>query len=219
MSLIPADGFTLETEHRSDRHRPRRAVLAAIGLGRSFRSFSTDSYHQGAGGVRGLLGGLLWVVFAGYLTTLILSVLAVVGLGFWLARSRQPIPSRARIARFLLLAVTGLICLAMVEGMVLDPPEPSASRMPALPTKFQSPTGSSLYAVVIGESSAYGYPYAEWLSIGRGGGDRELRRRRSGTASGRRQGPRPAGGNARRDARKAPVAETQAGSDDHLFGT
>jgi lysophospholipase L1-like esterase len=114
---------------------------------------------------RVFVSGLLWVVFAGYLTTLIVSVLTIVGLGARLARSRQPIRNRARIGRFLLLAVTGLFCLAMVEGMTLTLRH-GANRMPVLPTKFQPRADSSLFAVVIGESSAYGYPYADWLSIG-----------------------------------------------------
>jgi hypothetical protein len=115
---------------------------------------------------RAFLSGLLRVVFAAYLTILIVSVLVVVGLCLRLARARRPIRDHEWTLRFLLLSVTGLFCLAMVEGTTVVLQHQSR-RMPVLPTVFPHQTDQSLFAVVLGESSAHGDPYADWLSVGR----------------------------------------------------
>ena len=101
-------------------------------------------------------------------------------------RKRQP---ALKIARWFLLGMSVLLALAMAEvaGVMLKrlshpasalPPGDLAGRDPAtriamapaeieLPTRFPEPPGDrKLDVVVMGESSAQGIPYQNWLSIG-----------------------------------------------------
>ena len=99
---------------------------------------------------------------------------------------RQPAP---RIARWFLLGVSVLLALAMAEaaGAMLKQLSHPASALPPgdlagpdpvtrvamapvetkLPTRFPDPPGDrELDVVILGESSAEGVPYQNWLSIG-----------------------------------------------------
>ena len=100
---------------------------------------------------------------AGYFVVLTAVALAVVVLGCIVWRSR----SRSKTARWLLL------CGSIGIGLVMAEAAAAAwlswiHRLPSLPRQFTEPAhaGDEILIVVIGESSALGVPYEDWLSIG-----------------------------------------------------
>ena len=106
---------------------------------------------------------LLEVFLAGYSVLLTTVALAGVVLGSVVWRSR----SRFKTARWLLL------CGSIVLGLAMS--ETAAAvwlswihRLPSLPQQFTRPAhpGDEILIVVIGESSALGVPYEDWLSVG-----------------------------------------------------
>ena len=107
--------------------------------------------------------GFLEAFLAGYFIVLTAVVLAMVILGSVVWRSR----SRSKAARWLLL------CGSIVLGLVMA--EAAAAvwlswihRLPSLPHRFAEPAhpDDEILIVVIGESSALGVPYDDWLSVG-----------------------------------------------------
>jgi hypothetical protein len=110
------------------------------------------------------LRGLL----VGYALTLVTAGLGVVGLG-WLVLQGRRRKRRVRwpiAARLWLLSASCLIGLAGVElGAALW--LAWSHRLPILPTRFpQPPDPHETSIVVIGESSARGYPFQPWVSVG-----------------------------------------------------
>jgi hypothetical protein len=96
---------------------------------------------------------------------------ATLGAVFW--RSRRRGIKRPMVARGLLLCAACLISLAFAEAISVAARAPvrSAPSTPAsdplLPTEFAEPEADSeVTMVVLGESSAAGVPYDEWLSVG-----------------------------------------------------
>ncbi len=105
----------------------------------------------------------LEVFLAGYFVVLTAAALGVVILGSVVWRSK----SRSKAGRWLLL------CGSIVLGLVMA--EAAAAvwlswihRLPALPHRFTGPAhpGDEILIVVIGESSALGVPYDDWISVG-----------------------------------------------------
>jgi hypothetical protein len=107
--------------------------------------------------------GFLEVFLAGYFAVLPAAALAGVILGTVVWRS----PSRSQVARWLLLCGSIVVGLVMAEGA-------AAAwlvwihRLPTLPYRFSGSAhpGDEILIVVIGESSALGVPYDDWLSVG-----------------------------------------------------
>jgi hypothetical protein len=107
------------------------------------------------------LRGLL----VGYAATLVTALLGTFGLALYLNRERRRRVRRPIAARLWLLAASSLIGLAGVElGAALW--LAWAHRLPVLPTRFAEPPPGETSIVVIGSSSAHGFPYHPWLSVG-----------------------------------------------------
>jgi hypothetical protein len=103
----------------------------------------------------------------GYAATLAAAVLGTLGLGAYVlhGRRRRVRVRRPVAARLWLLSASSLIGLAGVEAasalwLIW------AHRLPVLPTRFAPAPAGEASIVVIGESSARGFPYQPWLSLG-----------------------------------------------------
>ena len=112
-----------------------------------------------------LVERFLWVVLVIFWASLVPAIIGGAILPILLVRARRAGSRRPTAARLLLLCMSTLFCLGLIE---------SASavwlawahRFPALPTQFSASLRDELHIAVIGESSAKGQPYQEWLSIG-----------------------------------------------------
>jgi hypothetical protein len=136
---------------------------------------------------------LLQSLRLGYLATLLLAAPASLFCGWQCCRSRKRGDHRPLVARVLLLSVTclaGILALepsaaawlawahrfpALPPPQALGVPRPvgqaarllgSSSSLPTLPEHLTNDPANTLRVVVIGESSAQGFPYCPWLSIG-----------------------------------------------------
>jgi hypothetical protein len=107
----------------------------------------------------------LWTVLVLYWVALVPAVVGGAFLAFLVVRARRQRMKRPLAARLLLLCASTLLCLVITEtasSVWLA----WAHRLPNLPTQFTAPAGDELHVAVIGESSARGQPYQDWLSIG-----------------------------------------------------
>ena len=107
------------------------------------------------------LRGLL----VGYAATLVTALGGAVGLAVYVLRGRRRRVRRPIAARLWLLCAASLISLGGVElaaALWLA----WLHRLPVLPTRLAEPPPGEASIVVIGESSARGYPYQPWLSVG-----------------------------------------------------
>ena len=130
--------------------------------------------------VRRIRLGFLTALLAGYLVVLAISFVGGVALGWqcWRQRKRDPGRVHPAKARGLLFCLAMLLALGMAEltaGIwlgwthrvpVLPVGFPAESVSPELPTRFASTRDEAVQIVVVGESSAEGVPYREWLSVG-----------------------------------------------------
>ena len=109
----------------------------------------------------------LRALLVGYAATLALAVSGTIGLAWYLLRGRARRVRRPISARLWLACASTLIGLAGVEAGSSTWLAWS-HRLPVLPTRFDTPSpgGDATSIVVIGESSAHGFPYDPWLSIG-----------------------------------------------------
>jgi hypothetical protein len=111
--------------------------------------------------------GFLWAVMGVYWLAWPLVIVA----GLWSplaiahARRRGDRAALVRAMRWLLLAATCLVALAITE-LVSATAIQWSYRIASLPTRFPAPAGDGLYVVVVGESSARGEPYQPWVSVG-----------------------------------------------------
>jgi hypothetical protein len=107
----------------------------------------------------------VWVVLALYWASLVPAAVGGAVLTILLVSARRAGSSRPTVARLLLLCVSTLFCLVFIEaGSAVW--LAWAHRFPALPTRFHASPSDELRITVIGESSAKGQPYQDWLSIG-----------------------------------------------------
>jgi hypothetical protein len=88
-----------------------------------------------------------------------------VGLPWYVLRGRSRGVRRPVAARLWLLCASGLVGLAGVE-LGAAAWLAWSHRMPALPTRLPAAPKGEATVAVIGESSAKGYPYHPWLSVG-----------------------------------------------------
>jgi hypothetical protein len=114
---------------------------------------------------RRLTEGILRALLIGYAATLALAVFGTTALGLLIARARRQRRRTPVLARGLLLCGSCLLGLVGMEAM-------AAAwlgwthRLPSLPTRFPVAPDDSVSIVVIGESSARGYPYNPAVSVG-----------------------------------------------------
>jgi hypothetical protein len=119
---------------------------------------------------------VLWAAGWGYLALLMTLPPALVLLAGALMFARRRRAARSWTARLLALCMALALAVALAEGVAAarlaarrapsPPPEPKAHD-PSLPTRFPDPPGDrTVDLVVLGESSASGVPYHEWLSVG-----------------------------------------------------
>jgi hypothetical protein len=103
------------------------------------------------------------VFLVSYVVVLTAVVLAVVILGSVICRSE----SRSKMFRWLLLCASIAIGLTMAE-LTAAAWLSWIHRLPSLPHEFtkSAHSGDEILIVVIGESSALGVPYEDWLSVG-----------------------------------------------------
>jgi lysophospholipase L1-like esterase len=115
--------------------------------------------------------GFLTALLSGYLAALAISLVGGVSLGWqcWCQRRRGLGRVHLVKARGLLFCLAMLLALGMAEitaGIWLA----WTHRVPvlpvSLPTRFASPEDEAVHIVVVGESSAEGVPYQNWLSVG-----------------------------------------------------
>jgi hypothetical protein len=112
-----------------------------------------------------LVERFLWLVLILYWVSLALAIPGGSILTIAMVRARGGSVKRPTAARLLLLCASTLVCLGFIEAA-------SAvwlawtHRFPDLPTQFKVSPSDELRIAVIGESSARGQPYHDWLSIG-----------------------------------------------------
>jgi hypothetical protein len=107
------------------------------------------------------LRGLL----VGYAATLSMASLGALGLAVYVLRGRRRRVPRPIAARLWLVCAASLISLGGVE-LAATVWLAWLHRLPVLPTRLAEPPPGETSIVVIGESSARGYPYQPWLSVG-----------------------------------------------------
>jgi lysophospholipase L1-like esterase len=95
-------------------------------------------------------------------TSIVLTVVLLKG-----RRSRRRGASRPWLVRGLALCLALMVSLAIAEGTARAWLEWTRVPMPWLKTRFPDPPGEATVDIlVLGESSAVGVPYQEWLSVG-----------------------------------------------------
>lgn len=115
---------------------------------------------------RWLMEAFLRSLLVGYATVLVCVPLALIGTIFFLLRARRRGRSRPWLARAALLCGSTMIAAAGVE-LIATAWLAWVHRMPALPTTFsERPPAEEISLVVLGGSSALGYPYHPELSVG-----------------------------------------------------
>jgi tetratricopeptide (TPR) repeat protein len=142
---------------------------------------------------RRLTDDFLHALRAAYGITLVLSISSVLVLGAQMLRARRRKRRRPVMARCLLMSVSCVVGLSLLECGAAAwlvwvhriPKLPDAFAMealrtsdeklqraahatdaPALPDEFAETPASAVSLVVIGESSAQGFPYYPWVSVG-----------------------------------------------------
>ena len=113
--------------------------------------------------------GFLFALSAGYGLVLVLAVGGTAIFGLRVIRGRRKRRPRPLSARLLALSVACLLGLIVLETSAAAW-QARAHRMPRLPTRFQEGPAAArneTTILVIGESSARGEPFDDWLSIGR----------------------------------------------------
>ena len=101
----------------------------------------------------------------GYAAILALASLGTLGLAVYVLRGRRRRVARPIAARLWLVCAASLISLGGVE-LAAAVWLAWLHRLPVLPTRLAEPPPGETSIVVIGESSARGYPYQPWLSVG-----------------------------------------------------
>jgi hypothetical protein len=104
-------------------------------------------------------------VLVGYALVLATSVLGAIGLAVYVLRGRVRRVRRPLAARLWLLCASSLMGLAGVE-LGATAWLAWQHRLPVLPTRLAVAPPGEASLVVLGESSARGYPYQPWLSVG-----------------------------------------------------
>lgn len=115
--------------------------------------------------VRILTTALLWLSAVGYVLAIVLGPACILLTGTCLVR-RSRWPRRQVLLRLLslsLVAILAVPCLELMAAVMLS----NQHRPAALPTTLVAGTKDSISIVVIGESTAEGQPYHDWLDVGR----------------------------------------------------
>jgi hypothetical protein len=110
--------------------------------------------------------GFLQVVRIAYGVLVVAVPLGLVFLSIRLARARQRGAIPLVSARLLLLCASTLVGFVLLEAAAAFWLA-WVHRLPDLPTRFAAKAPNEIHLVVIGESSARGFPYYPWLSVGK----------------------------------------------------
>jgi hypothetical protein len=128
--------------------------------------------------------GFNWAVLGLFLTIVTVCPVGLIAAGLWIRRARRRGRPREGAARALLLCGSLLVGALLMEcgaaaslawsrrppkvAVAFAAPDPSrpAPLDVGIPTAFAPAPDDALSLVVIGESSARGEPYADWLSVG-----------------------------------------------------
>jgi hypothetical protein len=116
--------------------------------------------------VRGATIALLWAIVGVFLVALAAAPTGLVVSAIWLRRARRRGERWHGAARALLLSASCLVGATLLEWGAAAGLSWS-HRIPNLPRRFLDDRAPVLRIVVIGESSARGEPYHQWLSVGR----------------------------------------------------
>jgi hypothetical protein len=188
--------MSIEVSSRTGRARSFRVLGLILGLAAAIaaasvapelaRAFTRPVRRQ-------VIEAVLQAILVAYGTTLVLALPGTVLLGAVLLRARRRGARRPVLARLFLLCASCLLGLSGLEagaaawrswfhrlpalpdrftGPSDRPPvlrtrrADHPSTAPTLPDRLQGTGADSVYLVVIGESSAEGFPYHPWLSVG-----------------------------------------------------
>jgi hypothetical protein len=133
--------------------------------------------------VRGATDAFLWALLAAFLTTLAAAPVGLVVAAWRVRRARRRRQSWLGAARALVLCASGLMGAGLLEVAAgawgswyhqipklptafANAISPGAEVDPPAPTSFAKAGSDALDIVVVGESSAGGVPYQNWLSVG-----------------------------------------------------
>ncbi len=125
------------------------------------------------GVIRPITSGFLWALLGLQVAILVIVPAGLVLLGLWLYQARRRRAPGLWAKRMLLLGVSCLLGLGLLDAGAWAL-HSWVHRSPALPTRFpedeqpraNGPQRADIYIVVIGESTAVGEPYDDWLSPG-----------------------------------------------------
>jgi len=144
-----------------------RLVLVSVALGMSMMLALVLASRLPPWLLRESIIGFLWAVMLAELAGLVLIPVATAGLGVLLVRARRKGVAKPWAGRLLILAVSTLNALAGAEAIAAW--LVSARGIPKLPASFPDDqnrnAAKELRIAVIGESSALGVPYRDWLSV------------------------------------------------------
>lgn len=144
-----------------------RLILVAVAIGLAMLAAPVVTTRLPYWLEREALIAFLWAVLLAQIAGLVVLPIATVALGLILVRTRRRGVSKPWASRLLLLAVSTLIALVCAEAACAW--VVSIRGMPTLPTTFPADRDRNpameLRIATIGESSALGVPYKDWLSV------------------------------------------------------
>ena len=117
--------------------------------------------------IRGTVIQLLTVTEIVYCVFALITTVSIVPLVVALISRRKRNRDRLWLGRYLVLTLSILLASAGAEAVAVACLWANSVRMPWLPLRFADPPGDQVIDIlVIGESSAAGVPYEQWLSVG-----------------------------------------------------
>lgn len=157
-------------DEKGPSRRPRKVrvllVALAVGIIAARAVLKTWTIGNGARGVRLALLGAVRVVYPVFL-----AVILGLGLGLaaaWFLRRKRGL-ARPFVAKGLMLIVSTLVAalLAEVSAAVYSNWLHRSPSTAIVPSRGSRPESGDVHILVVGESSAEGVPYRDWLSVGK----------------------------------------------------